>query len=251
MSAASSPRFTTATLSFLRALRRNNDREWFRARKDAYEERVRGPMTALVARLAQEFARFAPELVATPKVSMFRPYRDTRFSEDKRPLKTNIAAVFPCRGLRRHQGGGLYVEVNCEKVVVAGGYYAPQPPELQRLREYLAENYQQFRALVESPSFRRAFGGLQGESLKRVPRGFAPDHPAAEYLKRKQFLGWREYPAAFCASPRFYTTLVQAFEQLAPLVRFLNEPLLAGVPAPDPLAFTAASGAEGTGPRRR
>lgn len=237
MAAALSPRFSNQTLAFLRALRRNNDREWFRARKDAYEEHVRGPMAALVERLAGDLARFAPELVATPKVSLFRPYRDTRFSEDKRPLKTNVAAVFPCRGLRKHQGAGLYVAVDCDTVIVAGGLHTPQPPELQRVRQHIAANYVRFRALVESPAFRRSLGGLQGESLKRVPRGFAADHPAAQYLKRRQFLGWREFPAAFATSPRFYATVVRSFEQMAPFIRFLNEPLLAAAPGRDPLAF--------------
>ncbi len=238
MPAAPAPRFTTATLSFLRSLRRNNEREWFRARKDKYEQHVRGPMIAVVERLAIDLPRFAPELVASVKASMYRPYRDTRFSEDKRPLKTHVSAVFPCRGLSKHQGAGLYFEVNCDHVLMAGGIYAPERQELQRLREHLAENYVQWRTLVESPSFKRSFGHIDGESLTRVPRGFQADHPAAEYLKLKQFLAGREFPAAFCASPRFYPTLLRLFEQLAPIIRFLNEPLLAAAPAPDPLGFS-------------
>ena len=235
MASATSPRFTNATLTFLRALRRNNNSDWFRARKDIYEANVRAPMIAVIERLAADFARFAPEIVASPKVSMFRPYRDTRFSEDKRPLKTHVSAVFPCRGLARHEGAGLYLEVNCERVLVAGGLHTPQTPELQRLREHLADNYLQWRALVESLSFRRAFGRIQGESLARIPRGFPPDHPAAEYLKLRQFLAFREYPAAFCTSARFYPAVVRLFERLAPLIRFLNEPLLAATLPADPL----------------
>ena len=235
MASATSPRFTNATLTFLRALRRNNNSDWFRARKDIYEANVRAPMIAVIERLAADFARFAPEIVASPKVSMFRPYRDTRFSEDKRPLKTHVSAVFPCRGLARHEGAGLYLEVNCERVLVAGGLHTPQTPELQRLREHLADNYLEWRALVESPSFRRAFGRIQGESLARIPRGFPPDHPAAEYLKLRQFLAFREYPAAFCTSARFYPAVVRLFERLAPLIRFLNEPLLAAARPADPL----------------
>jgi len=89
--------FTPKTLAFLRALKRNNDREWFKARKDDYEQHVREPMIMLLARLADDFRRFAPELVADPKVSLYRIYRDTRFSADKTPLKTNVAAHFPNR----------------------------------------------------------------------------------------------------------------------------------------------------------
>ncbi len=243
MTSATSPRFSNATLAFLRALRRNNKSDWFRARKDTYEADVRSPMAAVVERLAVDFTRFAPELVASPKVSLFRPYRDTRFSEDKRPLKTHVSAVFPCRGLRKHEGAGLYLEVNCDRVLVAGGLHTPQTPELQRLRVHLAKNYVQWRALVESPSFRRSFGRIHGESLVRVPRGFQVDHPAAEYLKLRQFLAMREYPAAFCTTTRFYSTVVRLFELLAPVIRFLNEPLLAATPPADPLLFSSPVGA--------
>ena len=238
ISSAASPRFTKATLAFLRALRRNNDSDWFRARKVDYEAHVRGPMIAVIERLAVDFARYAPELIASPKVSLFRPYRDTRFSEDKRPLKTHVSVVFPCRGLAKHQGAGLYLEVNCDRVLLGGGLHTPQTLELQRAREHLAKNHARWRALVESPSFRRAFGRIEGESLVRVPRGFEPDHPAAEYLKLRSFLALREYPAAFCTSARFYPTVARLFEQLAPVVRFLNEPLLAAQTT-DPLLFSS------------
>jgi uncharacterized protein (TIGR02453 family) len=239
MSSPASPRFSRATLAFLRALGRNNDGEWFRARKATYEQHVHGPMVTLVERLAVDFARFAPEIVASPQVSLYRPYRDTRFCEDKRPLKTHVSAVFPCRGLGRHEGAGLYLEVNCACVLVAGGIYAPQGPQLQRLREHLAENFLQWRALVESPSFRRSFGRITGDSLRRVPRGFPADHPAADYLKQRQFLAGREHPAAFCASPRFYPTVVRLFAILAPVIRFLNEPLLAAPRPVNPLSLSS------------
>src|SRR6187399_1815256 len=103
--------FTSRTLRFLRALKRHNDREWFRARKAQYEADVRQPMIALVERLGDDFRSFAPEFVAEPKVSLYRIYRDTRFSADKTPLKTHVAARFPMPGLPRGEGGGLYVEI--------------------------------------------------------------------------------------------------------------------------------------------
>ncbi len=220
-----SPRFRPAALTFLRGLKRHNDREWFRARHDVYEAEVKAPMLALIERLARDLSSFAPDLVASPKASLYRIYRDTRFTEDKSPFKTHIAAIFPARGLAKHEGAGLYLEVSTAHVLAAGGVYAPQPAQLHRLREYLAANVARFRAIVESPAFRRAFGAIEGERLRRVPRGFAADHPAAEYLRLKQFLAGREYPATLATSPRFYTTVVGVFRQLAPFVRFLNEPL--------------------------
>src|SRR5262245_54624144 len=136
---AMAPRFPRETLTFLRALTRHNDREWFRARKDQYEQHVRAPMIAVIEQLARDFQRVAPQLVASPKTSLYRIYRDTRFSEDKTPLKTNVAAVFPWRGLPRHEGAGLYFEVSPGWVWAGGGMYAPQPPHLQRVREHIVD----------------------------------------------------------------------------------------------------------------
>ena len=217
--------FSPKALAFLRALKRNNDREWFKARKDQYDRLLRGPMIALIDRLADDFRAFAPDLIASPKVSLYRIYRDTRFSPDKTPLKTHIAAVFPCRGLVKHQGAGLYLEVAPGWVWVGGGMYAPERLQLQAVREHIAGNVGRLRAIVESPSFRRAVGPLEGERLQRVPRGFPKSHRAAEYLKFRQFLAGCEFPATFATSRSFYSGVLRVFRLVAPLTTFLNEPL--------------------------
>lgn len=219
------PGFPPKALAFLRALKRNNDREWFRARKEQYDTLLRAPMIEVIERLADDFQAFAPDLVASPKTSLYRIYRDTRFSGDKAPLKTHVAAVFPCRGLQKHAGAGLYFEIAPGWVWIGGGMYAPDTSILQRVREHIAANHRRLQAIVESPGFKRMFGSLEGERLQRVPRGFSKDHPAAAYLKHRQFLAGREYPAAFSTTGRFYPGLVTTFKQLAPLIRFLNEPL--------------------------
>ncbi|MGE3959096.1 MAG: DUF2461 domain-containing protein [Vicinamibacterales bacterium] len=220
----SAPRFTPKALSFLRSLKRNNDREWFRERKDQYEEHLKVPMTALIEQLAIDFGDFAPELVASPNC-IYRIYRDTRFSDDKTPLKTNIAASFPWRGLPRHQGAGLYIEVAPGWVWVGGGMYAPETSQLAAVREHIAANHKRLRAIVESPGFRKTVGALAGEKLQRVPRGFDREHPAAEYLRHRQFLAAKEFPPEFACDPKFYAGVLGVFRQVAPLVRFLNEPL--------------------------
>jgi uncharacterized protein (TIGR02453 family) len=222
------PRFSAETLRFLRALKRNNRRDWFNAHRDDYETYVRQPMTAIVERLALDFRAFAPELVASPKVSMYRIYRDTRFSENKTPYKTHIAAVFPTRGLLKHEGAGVYFHVSPDEVWIGGGMYSPDGPQLLAVREHLAANLRTLRAIVESPGFRKHFGALEGEKLKRVPRGFPTDHPAAEYLKFRQFLAGAEFPASLATSPKFYGTLLAVFREATPLTRFLNAPLLKG-----------------------
>jgi uncharacterized protein (TIGR02453 family) len=220
------PRFSPEALTFLRALKRNNDRDWFKARKEQYETLLRAPMIAIIERLAEDFRAFAPDIVATPKASLYRIYRDTRFSENKTPLKTHVAAVFPSRGLPKHQGAGLYFHVAPDGVWVGGGMYAPDTSQLQAEREHIAANVKRLRAIVESAGFRRTIGTLEGEQLQRVPRGFPKDHVAAQYLKYRQFLAGKEFPAEFACSPRFYAGLISVFREIAPLIKFLNEPLL-------------------------
>ena len=220
------PRFSDKTLKFLRALKRNNRREWFNAHRDDYEQHVRQPMTAIVERLAEDFRGFAPELVASPRLSMYRIYRDTRFSENTSPYKTHVAAVFPTRGLLKHEGAGLYFHISAEEVWVGGGMYSPQPAQLFAVREHIAGNIVALRRIVESSGFRRHVGELEGEKLTRVPRGFSKDHEAAEFLKHRHFIAGAEFPPSLAASPKLYATLLTVFRQVLPLSRFLNEPLL-------------------------
>jgi uncharacterized protein (TIGR02453 family) len=226
--AASAPRFSAETLRFLRGLKRNNRREWFSAHRDQYEAHVRQPMTAIVERLADDFRAFAPELVASPKISIYRIYRDTRFSDDKAPYKTHVAAVFPTRGFAKHEGAGVYFHVSAAEVWIGGGMYMPQPHQLLAVREHIAANVRQLRAIIESPTFRRRVGALEGDKLTRVPRGFPKDHEAAEYLKHRHFIAGAEFPAALAASPKFYGTLLAVFREVLPLARFLNAPMMKG-----------------------
>ena len=214
------------SLAFLRALKRNNRREWFQPRKEQFDADVREPLLAIVERLADDLRSIAPEIVVDPKTAMYRIYRDTRFSENKTPYKTHVAAVFPWRGLAKHEGAGLYFHVSPDDVWMGGGMYSPQTAQLQAVREHIAGNVRRMRAIVESPGFRRQVGDLEGERLQRVPHGFPKDHAAAEYLKYRQFLAGRELPPAFACNPKFYSTLITVFRQVAPLARFLNEPLV-------------------------
>ena len=219
--------FTRKALAFLRALQRNNEREWFRARKADYEAHVRAPMIETLEWLARDLPAFAPDLVSAPKVSLFRIYRDTRFSANKAPLKTNAAAYFPPRGSARHAGAGLYFDIAPRGVWIGGGLYRPSRPDLQAIRAHIAAHHRAFHRVVTAPAFRRAAGRLDGARLTRVPRGYRADHPAAEYLRYQQFFAGRQFPADLACSPRFYPTLLRTFRALAPLVTFLNTPLRA------------------------
>ena len=218
--------FTPKTLSFLRSLKRNNDREWFRAHKEDYERHVRGPMIEVLARLTVDMPSFAPELIADPKVSLFRPYRDTRFSSDKSPIKTAVGARFPSRQFARGEGAGLYFEVAPGWVWIGGGMYMPSSADLNAIREEITSSHPRLHRLVTSPTFTRAVGEMTGERLTRVPRGYVKNHPAARYLQFKQFLGASEYEASFATSPAFYRELLRVFKAVTPLVKFLNQALL-------------------------
>ncbi len=227
---ASALRFSNDGLKFLKALKRNNRRDWFQPRKEQYEQLVRAPMVAIVARLAVDLRPIAPEIVVDPKRAIFRIYRDTRFSPDKRPYKTHVAASFPWRGLARHEGAGLYFHVSPEEIWIGGGLYRPDTSQLHKVREHIAANWQHLRSIVQSAAFRRAVGQLEGDKLRRVPHGFPNDHPAAEFLVFRQFVAGRELPPSAAATARFYPAIVDTFRVVVPLVRFLNEPLTDATP---------------------
>ena len=213
--------FTAKTLTFLRALARNNDRAWFRAHNDEYEAHVKAPMLLAVARIGEELQSMAPELMADPKKSLYRIWRDTRFSADKRPLKTNIAAVFPHRLGSRHTSAGLYFEIAPKWVFAGGGIYMPERGDLLKIRQRIAADPDGFHRLVKGSL--QTVGGVQGERLTRVPNGYPSDHPAGEYLRFKHFLGYREWPPELATTDQFWPELLTTFKAIMPLVRYLNE----------------------------
>lgn len=217
--------FSPKTISFLRALKRNNRREWFVPRKEQYETHVRAPMVTLLERLADDMRSFAPELVCDPKVSLFRIYRDTRFSSDKSPYKTHVAARFPIRTFPRGEGAGLYMEIAPGWVWMGGGMYMPTTADLHDIRAQIVSTYPRIHRLVTAPAFRRSVGELAGDRLTRVPLGYAKNHPAAHYLQFKQFLGACEHDTSLATSPRFYRELLKVFKGVVPLVQFLNAAL--------------------------
>ena len=218
--------FPREGLRFLRSLKRNNNREWFLEHKSIYETAVKQPMVDLVESLAADFARFAPEVVVEPKSSIYRIYRDTRFSNDKTPYKTHVAAIFSPNGFAKHEGAGFYLHISTTDVFIGGGVYMPLPEDLNAIRTHIAENTDAFRSIVEARSFRKLFGELSGDQLRKVPRGFAADHPGADYLRHKQYLAGRSLKAEEAVAPGFYKAVVQTFEGMVPFIRFLNEPVL-------------------------
>ncbi len=220
------PGFPKDALRFLRLLKRHNNREWFLEHKGIYETSVKRPMEQLITALSHDFDQFAPEMVASPKVSAYRIHRDTRFSKDKSPYKTHVAAVFPHKRLGKHEGAGFYLHVAPSEVFVGGGLYRPLPEDLNAVRQRIAEKPKVFLNIVNGRSFRTLFGEVSGERLRKAPRGFFQEHPASEHLKLKQFLAGRDLEPALSTSPEFYELIVSTFRAMLPFIRFLNEPIV-------------------------
>lgn len=228
------PGFSPEALTFLRGLKRNNRREWFQPRKEIFETRLKTPMIQLVEAINAELLRFAPDHITDPKKAVYRIYRDTRFSADKTPYKTHVAAIFPHHGLGKQSSAGFYFHLTAESVGIAAGSYMPGPDELRAVRTWLAENHKEFRAAARRPQ--KTLGKLEGSAVTRMPKGFAAGHPAEDLIRMKQWLYWVELDAKLATSPRLLPELVKRFRAAAPVIAMLNAPLrkIARATSPNP-----------------
>jgi uncharacterized protein (TIGR02453 family) len=225
------PGFPAEAVTFYRGLARNNTREWFQPRKHIYDEKVKAPMVDLVTALNGAMMDFAPDYVTDAPKAIYRIYRDTRFSPDKTPYKTQIAASFSRRGMEKHGAAGYYFAISHKGVDVGGGIYMPPPETLLAVRTHIAERHTEFRQLTASSAIKRLFGALQGEQLSRVPKGFCAEHTAADLLRFKQFLLFTTLDAAIVTTPKLFTELEKRFRAMAPFLDFLNAPLAGKRPA--------------------
>jgi len=216
--------FPAQTLTFLRGLARNNDRDWFNPRKEIFETQVKAPMIALIEKVNAELMKFAPEHVTDPKKSFYRIYRDTRFSSDKTPYKTHIAAIFPLRGFDKHAAAGFYFQISPKGVGIAAGNYMPGPDQLRAVRTWLAANHEEFRKAARAPE--KLFGKLEGSSAARTPKGFIPGHPADDLVRMKQWLYWTELDVKLATSPELLGEIVKRFRAATPVLRMLNAGLV-------------------------
>jgi len=216
--------FPPEGLQFLARLKRNNNRRWFQARKVEYYERVRFPMECFIASLAQRMADAAPEIEFHPKRSIFRIYRDTRFSRTKTPYKTNVAASFKMRGQKGPmETPGLYVGIEPGEIWVGGGLYMPMGPQLKAIRSAIVRDPDPWLGIVDNKRFRRVYGGIDGETLVKAPLGYPGDHPLIEHLRHKQFYAGKVLPDTACLTPRFLDTVETVFVDILPLVRWLAQ----------------------------
>lgn len=228
--AASFDGFPKEMVTFFRGLKRNNRREWFQPRKHLFEEHIKEPMTRLVEALNSDFAKFAPEYVSDPKKAIFRIYRDTRFSPDKTPYKTHIACSFGRRGGEHMSVSGFYFSVSANEIEVAGGIYHPATDTTLLVRTYISENYEELRRILAAKRLRQLLGELQGDELSRAPKGFDTCHPAINLIKKKDWILAASLDPGLATRPRLYPEIVDRFRAMAPLVEFLNRPLLVRKP---------------------
>lgn len=218
------PGFSSDALSFLRSLKRNNRREWFQPRKEKYEALIKAPMLEFIASLNEEFARFAPAYITPPEKAVYRIYRDTRFSPDKTPYKTHIAAIFPRSSAVKREGAVFYLHFTEKELLAFGGVWGPDRDELLAYRTLLQEHYQEFQAILADKKLKRLTGALEGEQLSRMPKGFPVDHPAEGLLRRKQWYLEARLDIKLLTTPKLVTGLAARFAAMAPMVEFLNRP---------------------------
>ena len=215
----------SSTLQFLRNLEKNNNREWFNENKTLYQE-AQQDVISFVEKLIEEMADFDEEIgKLEAKKSVFRIYRDTRFSKDKTPYKTNFGA-----GLGMGKGNkisGYYLHIEPGKSFLAGGVYKPEPSVLKTIRQEISAFGDEFKAILEQDEFRNYFRGLSVEDkLKKVPQGFEKDDKMAEYLKLKHFIVTHPISDEQLLSENAVKEFTKIFKAMKPLNDFLQTPFI-------------------------
>ncbi len=197
------PGFRPEAFQFLRDLKANTDREWFKPRKATYEDELLWPMRCLIADLGRELPPRGLPIVGAPDKAVFRIYRDTRFSKNKDPYKTHVGAYLTRSG-NRDEDGGVYVHVGPDSRFVGGGFWSPDPALLRRWRAQMLDAPGVFLDVVEALRAEGLEVEMQ-DALKRMPRGFEhlAEHPIAPFVKGRGLFATRPYTEAQAASPDF------------------------------------------------
>ena len=217
--------FDKEFFGFLEELKENNTREWFHANKDRYREVVQEPMLRFISDFAEPLHGISPNFAADPRPSggsMFRIYRDVRFSKDKSPYKTHAAAQFRHRAGRDAHAPGFYLHLEPGNVFAGAGSWHPERNTLDRIRTAIVEDPSRWQSVAGDPNL-VAHHELAGESLKRAPRGYDPDHPLIDDLKRKDFICVERFSQAKACKAGFIDEIAESFSAAAPFVRFLTE----------------------------
>ncbi len=211
-------------LEFLTGLAANNNREWFNDNKSRYDE-SRKKILFLTEVIINEVRKFDHEIPAiTPNDCVFRIFRDVRFSNDKRPYKTNFGA-FIARGGRKSTGAGYYFHIDPEESFAGGGVYMPAPGTLKLIRESIAENGGEFLEIINNEGFKKLYPSMWDDKLKTVPKGFPKDHEYVDLLKYKSFAFTSKIEKSDLLADNYIEKIVNSFRLLYPANRFLNKAL--------------------------
>jgi uncharacterized protein (TIGR02453 family) len=215
--------FTPESVAFLAELKNNNNRDWFNENKQRYEEQVLDVALRFIQSMHDPLADIAPHFTAIPKRmggSLMRVYRDTRFSKNKTPYKTNIGIQFRHEQARDVHAPGFYVHIAPEQIFLGAGMWRPAAEALKGIRERISDKSVEWARARDDKAFKRNFK-LGGETLTRPPRGYAKDHPQIEDLKRKDFIAIRNLSLEDALSPRFQQKVEAAFRAATPYMKFL------------------------------
>ena len=213
---------TPKMLRFLREIAENNNREWFTENKERYFEEVRDPLLDLIADVGPRLAKISPRIVADPRPvggSLFRIYRDTRFSRDKRPYKTYAGMSFRHAEGRDTPAPGFYLHIEPGGVFTAAGMWHPASETAKQVRDAIVANPERWKRATRARGRALDEGG---ERLKRPPRGFDPEHPLVDDLKRKGFTMSRSFTQKEASSPEFLSEFANSCRRAAPLMEFLT-----------------------------
>jgi len=212
------------TFKFLKDLRKNNNREWFNEHKPRYLE-AKEDFEKFIDKLIAEVAKFDPSIAHhTAKECAFRIYRDVRFSKDKSPYKTHFGAHITAAAKKSeiHSRAGYYIHIEPGASMLAGGAYKPESAWLRGIREQIYEDASSFKKILNGKDFRKYFGEIEGEKLKRPPKDFPADHPEIELLKHKGFLATHKMDDVTVLGPDLLKHSAKVFKTLFPFDSFLN-----------------------------
>jgi uncharacterized protein (TIGR02453 family) len=210
--------------AFFRDLKAHNERPWFEANKQRFRESVQAPMSDFIAAMAPRLAKISNHFTADPRPnggSMFRIYRDVRFSKDKRPYKEHAACHFRHALGKDVHAPGFYMHFAPGEVFFGSGLWMPPPESLSKIREAIVGKPAAWKKVLEDRTFRKHFDGVKGEALTRPPRGFDPAHPYIEDIKRKSFFAMREADQKLALSSALVDEVAGSFAALSPLMKFL------------------------------
>lgn len=219
--------FGRAFFAFLRDLAANNDRTWFEANKQRYRDNVLAPVSAFIEAMAPKLRKISPHFVADPRPnggSMFRIHRDTRFSKDKSPYKTNTGVQFRHAAGKDAHAPGFYLHLEPKRIFYGGGLWMPPPAMLNAIRQKIADQPGAWAKARNAPSVKETFGDLaNGDPLARPPRGFDASHPHADDIRKRSFFVTVDASEADAGKTAFLGDVAEAYAGARPFMRFLTQ----------------------------